>query len=349
MKKKTWIGWGVALLVFILFYLLSVSTLRAQMEATLSSACNRPVTIRSARMVLPPGIQLTGIEVPTGYREAHSPLSMGVLTARLAAGQAVQGQPALELDFQDPKLYGEWNLQTQALFSLASLKGTSTPIPLPLARLRINGGALRLVDETVVPPTDWDLRDVRGEVAAASGPGQYHYRFSGRLVGKGGEDLGGVEVEGTWISGGPVEGTLQVRHADLHFLAPYLRKVLGTPPSQGSAELTTHLTLHQGVVMARNDVTAEKVLFPVGAATSLDMEGNRLVELLRDEEGKVHLGFIVAGKLGQKLDWSDLATGALREATRQALSRSIQKMLKETEQVRPAEEVLQEKFESTPH
>lgn len=357
MKIKAWVGWGIALGVLLLLYLFGASALRAQMEAALSSACNRPVFVQSAHMVLPPGIRLSGITVPALEREPVQPLSIGEIQARLVVSDLLQGRRGIELEIRRPKLRLAWTPQARALFSLAGLKGTSGPVPLPLARLRIEGGEVTLADETVIPATDWNLRDFQGEVSAAPAPHEYRYKFSGLLVGdtqarpgngadrRAGEDLGRVEAEGTWVSGGPFDGKILIQHRGLRMLSPYLRRVLGASPSAGTAELITHLTIHQGVVMAHNDVTAQGLVFPSGASTTLDLEGNRLVELLRDEEGKVHLSFIVAGKLGGKLDWSDLATSALREAMRQALTRSIQKALTDTE-VKPLEELIRRGLES---
>lgn len=347
MKKKTWIGLGSALFIFILLCAYGASALRAQMEAVLSSACGRPVRVQSAQVTLPPGIRIGGITVPALAREPAAPLRIEEIQARLGVRNLLRGRQGLELEIRRPKLQMAWTPQARSLFSMAGLKGTSSPTALPLARLRVEGGEVTLTDETVIPATDWNLRDVRVEISAGPGPGEYRYRFSGLLFGEAGEDLGSLEAEGAWISGGPVDGRGSIRHRDLRFLAPYLRRVLGAAPSQGRAELNTRLTVHQGVVMARNDVTAEGVVFPIGAGTTLDLEGNRLVELLRDGEGKVHLEFIVSGKLGQKLNWSDLAAGALREAMRQAMSRGIQDVLKRMEQIRPAEDILREKFDST--
>lgn len=348
MKNKTWLVWSAVLIVFVFFYLGGTSALRAQMEAALASACNRPVSVRSAQVIFPPGVRLSHITVPAYPRERVQPLSIGQIEARMAGNGFLQGPLAVDLRILQPKMFMAWTPYDKEMFSLASLKGTSTPVALPLSRLRLEAGELTLLDETVIPATQWNLRDLEGEFAAGQAPGQYRFRFSSRLVTDSAEDIGLLKVEGTWVSGGPLDATLEIRHRNLKVLAPYLCKVLGTPPAKGRAELTTRLTIHQGVVMARNDVIAEEVSFPSDAVTTLDLEGNRLVDLLRDEEGKVHLGFIVAGKLGKKLNWSDMATGALREAMRQAVSRSIQKVLKENEESRPAGEVLQEKFDSTP-
>ena len=46
------------------------------------------------------------------------------------------------------------------------------------------------------------------------------------------------------------------------------------------------------------------------------------------------------------MDWSDLAAGAMREAMRQAMSRSIQQVLSDTEQNKPVEELMRKKLDT---
>ena len=158
--------------------------------------------------------------------------------------------------------------------------------------------------------------------------------------------LGSFDGKGTYLREGPVDADVTLTCGNLVALASYLREGLGSAPSAGRMRMETHLTVHMGVLMAHNEVTAAGVVFPGNAPTTLGLDGNRLVELLRDPEGKVHLSFIVSGKLGEKLNWSDLTAGAMREAMRQAMSRSIQRVLNETEQKKPVEELLRNKLDS---
>ena len=346
MKRKTWIGWGIALGLVAALYLFGAGALRAQMEDAMSSACNRPVSIRSARITLPPGILLSGIEVPPAPRESAAPFSIGQLSAHLAAGQFLQGKVGLSVEVQRPRLVIQWTPQAKLLFSPDSFKNAAGSAPMPLARLKIEGGELTFVDETVLPAVSWNFRDLQAEVSADRGPGEYSVHLSARMVGDAQENLGKVGIDGSVISQGPVDGTVSVEHLKIERLSPYLRRILGAAPTQGQAQLTSRVTVDHGVAMTHNEVIASGVVFPNGERTTLDLEGNRLVELLRDPEGKIHLGFIVTGKLGGKLDWSDLAAGALREAMRQALSKSIQNVLQQSQDSRPAGEVLQEKLES---
>ena len=172
-------------------------------------------------------------------------------------------------------------------------------------------------------------------------PRERRFAVSGRLA------QGRFQAEGTYLIGeGPIDAQISLQYGDLANLAPYLRKVLGTALARGSMEMVSRLTVCQEVLMAHNDVTANGVLFSDNQPTTLGLDGNRLVELLKDREGKVHLSFIVAGKLGQNLDWSDLAAGAMREAMRQAMSRSIQQVLSDTEQQKPVEELMRKKLDT---
>ena len=347
MSRKAWIGWGVVAAGVAFFYLFGTSILRAQMETALSTACGRPVTLRSVHITLPPGIRMNGIAVPTGPREGPSPLSIEEITGRLTAGDLVQGRMGLNLEVKKPKMIIVWTPQARALFSPAAFKSAAGPIKMPLARLRVEGGELTFVDETVTPAVSWNLRDLRMEIAADRGPGEYSVRLSARLDDDAGKASGGLKLEGSvLLGGGPVDAVLEVDHGQVRQLSPYLRRILGTAPTQGQAHLTSRITVHEGVLMSRNDIVASEIVFPQGERTTLDLEGNRLVDLLRDADGKIHLGFIVTGRLGEKLDWSDLATGAMREAMRQALNKGIQKILSQMQEGRSAGEVLQDTLDS---
>ncbi len=184
------------------------------------------------------------------------------------------------------------------------------------------------------------------EVRPGARPRERRFSLSGRLEDGQGKKLGGVNAQGTYLIGGPIDAEVALTYDDLGDLAPYLRKVLGSAPARGSMEMQTRLTVHEGVLMAHNDVTATGVAFAGNEPTTLGPAGNRLLELLRDKEGKVHLSFIVAGKLGGEMDWSDLSAGAMRDAMRQAMSRSIQQVLTDTEQNKPVEELLRRKLDS---
>ena len=244
-------------------YLAVASSLRARMEAELAAAFGRPVTVRGARIVLPPAVRLLGVEVPAAPGAAPPPVKIDSLVVR------------------------------------------------PGAR-----------------------------------PRERRFTLSGSIEDGRGGSLGRFSAQGTFFKESPVDADVSLTGANLENLAPYLRQVLGVAPSRGRMEMQTRLTLYRGVLMAHNEVAATGVAFSGNEPTTLGPDGNRLVELLKDREGKVHLSFIVAGKLGEKMDWSDLAAGAMREAMRQAMSRSIQQVLTDTEQRKPVEERLRNKLDT---
>ena len=100
------------------------------------------------------------------------------------------------------------------------------------------------------------------------------------------------------------------------------------------------------ILVAETDLTARNVVFPTEEPTLLGPTGNHLVKLLKDSSGEVHLHFVVKGTLGEKLDWSDLVSSAVREAMRQAVSRGIQKVMKDSEELKPVEELIRKGLES---
>ena len=64
----------------------------------------------------------------------------------------------------------------------------------------------------------------------------------------------------------------------------------------------------------------------------LGPSGNKLVEMLQEKDGKVHLSFAVEGKAGPGFDWQGTISSKVQEALRQAMSRSILKSLGDSEQ-----------------
>lgn len=343
--KLKWVLWAAVIAAVAGIYLSAVSSLRGQMEEMLSAACKRTVTIQAARFVLPPAIHLTGLEVPAGRGEDRAPLKIDAIHARLLTSAWGQGQPGGEVEIIRPQLYMEWTREVKALTEMGG-----SPIVaasgVPVAQARIRDGEITFIDRLAVPNVFWNLRAISFALRPGSRPREQEFALSGRLDDRNGRPSGTVEARGTSFPGGPIDAVVKLSYGDLVELAPYLRRVLGTAPSRGAVEVETRLTLHQGVLMAHNDLTATGVLFSDNQPTTLGPDGNRLVELLKDREGKIHLSFIVAGKPGEKMDWSDLAAGAMREAMRQAMSRSIQQVLSDTEQNKPVEELMRRQLDT---
>ena len=343
--KLKWVWWIAGIAVVAAVYLAAVSSLRGQMEETLSAASKRPVTIQAAQFVFPPAIRLTGLEVPAGRGEDRAPLKIDRIQARLTTSAWGQGQPGGEVEIIHPQLYIEWTREAKILTEMGGgpiVVASGTPI----AQARISDGEITFIDRLAVPNVFWNLRAVSFALQPGTRPREQEFSLSGRLDDRNGHPLGTVEARGTSFPGGPLDADVTLSYGDVAELAPYLRRVLGTAPSRGAVQVETRLTFHQGVLMAHNDVTATGVLFSDNQPTTLGPDGNRLVELLKDREGKIHLSFIVAGKPGEKMDWSDLAAGAMREAMRQAMSRSIQQVLTDTDPDKPVEELMRKKLDS---
>ena len=345
MKKWKWAFWILGISVAIWIYVSAASSLRGQMETTLSAACRRPVSVRAAQFVLPAGIRLLDVVVPKMRGEDRTPLSIDEIVTRYSVTSLTQGQPGAEIVLVRPKLLMEWTPEIRTILNQIQL-GNPTGSSTPMTRLQVREGELTFVDRMVVPNAFWNLQDVKLTVQTESGSRGHTYTLASSLGGDAGAHVGDLESEGGFISQGPVDAKITLNHKEIKRLAPYLRQALGTAPSQGAIHLECRLTVHQGVLMAYNDVIATGIVFPTDAPTTLGPDGKRLVQLLTDREGKIHLSFIVTGKLGERLNWSDLATGALREAMRQAMSRSIQRVLDETEQKKPVEEMLRKNMES---
>ncbi len=347
MKSKLKLLWWVLGFGAVLgIYLVGVSSLRGQMEARLSAACKRTVTIQSARFVLPPAIRLIGLEVPARRGEDRSPIKVDVIQARLIASAWGQGQPGGEVVVVHPRIHLEWTLEARALSEMGGTPIVVVPSGIPVAQASVRDGEITYIDRLAVPNVFWNLRDVSFAFRPGVRPEEREFALSGRLEDTEGQPLGRVETRGTAFPEGPVDAVVKLSHGDIGKLAPYLRRVLGTAPVRGAVEVETRLTLYEGTLMAHNDVTATGLFFSDSQPTTLGPDGNRLVELLKDREGKIHLSFIVARKPGEKVDWSDLAAGAMREAMRQAMTRSIQQVLSDTEQQKPVEELLRRKLDT---
>lgn len=341
-------------------YGLGMGVMKRRLVNALSEAAQRPVRIKSLSLTLPLGARITGLTVPPIGREKAAPISAEEIRARLAFDGVARGKTVLDLEVTAPSLSMVWNAEARRLLSMfqaaggfagqgagASAQGGQMPT---LWRLRVRDGELLVADETVIPRVVWRLTNLGVSLKRGGGGSarQYVYSAAGLLKGAENKELGRFEVDGSLTPGGPGEAKLSLGYDRLKTLAPYVRKVLGTAPDQGKVELESRVTFdhERGLIIAENELTAAGVRFPLEEPTKLGPTGNRLVELLSDPQGRVHLSFVVTGRAGEPLDWSDLAAGALREAMRQALARSIRKVLIETEKAAPIEELLREGLKS---
>ncbi len=341
MKKL--IGWGIALGVLAAVHFMWTTALRAELVSSLSAACQRPVTIRAVGFVLPLGIRVADLEVPPAGSEQGPLLRAEEIRIQILMGQAVQGRVSLSVELIQPELSVRWSRQTGELLALGGARVSGTT-PAPIQRVRIRRGRLQLLDEQAVPPTPWRFQDLEADVRLG-GAVLSSYELDAAIGRADGGEIGRLESQGSFIPDGPFEAKVSFRHDRMKELAPYLREVLGPTPVQGSLELDSRITVFRGVLMAHNQVSASDVRFATEEPTTLGPSGNRLVELLSDREGKVQLGFVVNGRLGQRLDWSDLAAAAMQTSLQQAMARGIQRVLGETEQ-QPLADRLQKGIES---
>lgn len=335
----------IALGLLVAAYVAVSAGIKGQMEEALSAACQRPVSIESARLILPAGIQLTGLVVPRMGRETESPFSVDEVHVQFALDKVMQGQPVGDLELIGPTLSMEWNSQIRQYFSWGILQ--SLPVPaVAIRNLKIREGRLKFVDAVAVPSVPWITQDLSFEMEEKSDGRERSFRVAASLLDLSGKKIGSFKADGSVIQGGPVDVTVSLSYQEVARLSPYLRQVLGPTPTQGAVELESRIIVHGGILLAQNQLTASGIRFSTDEPTTLGTEGNRLVELLSDSEGNIQLGFIIKGDLEKKFNWSSLAAGAIREAMRQALARSIQRVLIEVEQVKPLEEELRKSLDS---
>jgi hypothetical protein len=217
---------------------------------------------------------------------------------------------------------------------------------LPFGRLQVRGAQVRLVDKKVSPETAWVFRKVRADLRSFGKSQRLIFRGWAELEGDSRRKVGEVSFSGERLPAGMVQAKVELQHNDLRQLSPYLTEILGVPPTAGTAALECSITSQGETLIAANNLTAQAVAFQSEKPTVLGIPGGRLVELLKDSEGKIRLNFLVTGRQGQKLDWSGLASAALAQSLRQAMARSIHRVLTDTEEVKPLEEKLHQGLES---
>ncbi len=332
-------------------YKASMGILKARLEERLTDACSRAVKVESVRFTFPLGIRVEGLTVPRIRGERTAPLSADAIQVNLLTGALLQGSPGVALDIQAPKLRMDWNQQVRKLLAAAgpiSLGQGTQAGAVALKRVTIRDGQLIFLDQTVVPEVPWIFQGMDLSVTSGTIKEQRLFSAAGELGGPSADILGRIQLEGSTLPQGPGEIKLSLGHQKIRILAPYIRKVLGTAPHRGSVELESRITFDatKGLIIAENELTANGIHFPDDQPTRLGPDGNRLAELLSDPEGNIHLGFVVTGKRGEPLDWSDLVAGALRQAMRQALARGIRDALVDSEQVKPLEDLIQKGIES---
>lgn len=369
--RRRLILWILAVSVAVAGYWVCTLKLRSGLEEAFTQAVGRPVTIRMVNLTLPPGVILTGIRVSPGGDGSQAWLvSAQQVAARLSFLSFLRGQPGFDLELTKPVFFfkrdprGLWNVAaasgsgTTSIWPESGQRGNVAASPsaapggskasaVALSSLRIRDGKLTFVDGTVAPEVTWDVEGL--VVSLRRGPQliEYNASFAGSLAGASqGKPLGQCEIQLHLIGARTGEAQIRFSHEAIQFFAPYVRPVLGVAAPSGACELKSKITFHDTMLAAENELTARDVVFPTEEPTALGPAGNHLVELLKDSKGEIHLQFVVKGKIGERLDWSDLVSSALREAMRQGVSRSIQKVITDSEELKPVEELIRKGLES---
>lgn len=288
----------------------------------------------------------SALERRLGSAVREAGVSVQDVSVRPAWGSLLRGRFGAELVLNAPELTLRWSKENGisglSAKSLAAVRGGKIPV----VQIRVREGKASLLDQTVSPEVPWDFNRLAFTAQIDWPARRCAFKGNGALAGPGGSEKGRLQAEGSAVlPGGPVDATLHLAHGEAGDLAPYIRQVLGVAPSRGKAEVTSRVTLHQGVLMTHNEVTAMGVVFPPNETTVLGPDGNQLVQLLQDGEGKMRLSFLVTGEIGKGLDWSDLAAGAMRESVQQAMARGIQRVLTDTEQ-QPVEDAVRHELDS---
>lgn len=335
---------GIVAIMALVALAIGAFTLPLRVESAVRRVLGGSATIQRTGRIFPLGIRLAGVSIPSGEADAP-PFSIQEIRARPVPDLRARGWVGAAVEVVHPRRTVRWRADKDGLprrlFS-ADLGFIASAV----SSVRVRDGELTWVDETVTPAVTWKVRGGRAELRRGSAAGEYLYRAQGSLEGEPNEPVGNLNVEASLLIRGPVQAKVLLEHRRLERLGPYLLRVLGAVPSRGSLRLESTVTLHAGVLLSHNEVQLEGVVFPTEEPTVLGPSGNRLMELLTNGEGKVRFHFLVTGRLAEGLDASDLAAGAMRESLRQAMSRGIQRVLKQTERTRPVEERLRNEMDS---
>lgn len=344
MRNKLLIGAVVLIALVAGAYYWATGAVKERVARELSAACRRPVTVEKVDFALPAGIRLTGLVVPRLGPEPRAPLAIDEIYAQLVPEEAIRNRPVGDLELTGPRLWMEWNPQVRALFSKVGFRSLPNAA-VAIRNLKIREGALEVADATARPPVDWHVQRFRMDAQLGASPQARSFQGEGVLLGPDRNPVGRFTFDGTRVEEGALEVNVSLTHDQIQILAPYLRGLLGPTPVAGRLDLDSRVQVREGQLTAETQVTASGIRFATGEPTTLGPPGNRLAELLSDADGAVHLGFIVQGPLASEVSWLDLAAGSLREAMRKAMTRSIHRVLIESEQG-PVEDRLRQGLES---
>ncbi|MCM8812203.1 MAG: DUF748 domain-containing protein [Candidatus Omnitrophica bacterium] len=330
--KSNWLLiWLLAAVAIAGGYLGGTVVLKGEMEKWIADAVGRPVQIDVLQGTFPPGITAKGITLAQEPDAANLPFAIHKVIARFSFLSLLRGQFGLDVELISPVISmerssdGTWRLPVNARSAGGGRGG------LPVVRLRVRDAEITIIDKFVSPEAMWFFRKVSLSAKREAG-GLYMYTFLSALEGLDRQPVGQVGVTGSVsFKEQAAEAHLSADYSALEFLAPYIQLAIGAAPSRGTCSINSAITVRGREFSADTKFIGKGILFAMEQPTALGPSGNRLVELLKDREGRVHLTFTIAGKLGEQMDWSGLITGTVREAMRQAMARSIQKVLGSSE------------------
>ncbi len=334
LKRFLWIL-GVAALAA--GYTAAAGVVKARMERSLSDLFGREASIRVLYFT-PWGLHLSGVVIPPGPGQ-ESTVSVEQASLRVGFISLATGRPRFQVGLVQPRISFERDPMRVRHLPVSWDRLKRTP-GIPLARLRVREGEVLLIDRAVLPAVFCGVRDLSLSLRADRINGGFTYSAIGLLEGRSRQLLGEVQASGRYHPAGWFQTRLAARHEGLEQAAPYLKRILGSAPSQGRFMMTSTVTCLADGVLAENEMTASEVSFATDEPTVMGMDGNQLVDLLRDPKGEIHLSFFVRGHVGQPLNWSNLLEATLRESLRQAMARNIHRSLTEAEPPRSVEELL---------
>ena len=341
MRGKLVVG-VIAAGLFVVAIRTATDLLHKRLESAFTSVFQRPVEIQAVQLLFPVGVLLTEVAVPSGSGQAQPALSLAHARIHFSLFSFMRGQPGLDVELMGPKLYME---RSEQGFGPLHVGGPWSFPRFPLNRLRIRNGEVTFVDWVSSPEVSWAVRDFSVSASSRNGS-EYRYGMIGSLQEISHEPIGRLEVNGKFLPGQMAVADLSVELGSLEFLGPSIQKALGVAPARGSCLVKAHLQCRGGTITLDTELTAQGVSFDTDEPTLVGPVGSSLVELLQDEEGQIHLTFVVKSEAGEQPNWSESVEGALQQAIRQALAQSIQRILASPDQSRSFEELILRGIES---
>ncbi len=322
-------------------YVAGMSVFKEKIEASLTGMIGKPVKIRSVQGTLSPGLVLRGISLEHA-QEGSARFSVSQAALRFSFLSLLKGQVGFDLELIRPLFSVEREADGKLKLPawIQAVSAGRRPPAIPLVRLRVRNGKFIFMDRTVSPEFPWILKEAALSLKQSGTPGVYLYSLLATVDSPEEKPVGKLSANGSLsFADRMADAKVTAEHGALEYLLPYIRPLLGTAPSRGRCSFVSKVVIRDGMLTSETDFTGRDIVFAMEQPTVLGPSGNRLVELLKDKDGAVHMVFTVTGKIGEQMDWSGLVSGAVREAMRQAMTRTIQKALGDSEQGTVSESV----------